>query len=169
MDHGPFLFAASRAPIDLETKLLKDKIQIGDEFKLYIIVDRPRLVTVSAPNPKVSIKPFEIKSVELSPVKKGQNRIQETFILTMTVFELGDLKIPPIVVPYQVEGGDAGEARTEPVALKVVSVGAKITDKDDIRPIKGPVSVGVIRFWTWVMGILAGALFIFLINYFFCM
>ncbi len=155
--------AADRAPITLETKLLKDKIQIGDEFKLYILVDRPRKVTVSAPDPKVNIKPFEIKSVQLSPVKKGQNRIQETYILTMTVFELGDLKIPPITMPYQVEAGDAGEARTEPVSLKVNSVGAKITDKDDIRPIKGPVSIGMTRFWTWVMGLLAGALLVFLI------
>ncbi len=156
--------AENRAPITLETKLLKDKIQIGDEFKFFILVDRPRKVTVSAPDPKVNIKPFEIKSVELSPIKKGQNRVQETFILTMTVFELGDLKIPPIPVLYQVEGGEVGEARTEPVSLKVASVGAKITDKDDIRPIKGPVSIGVIRFWTWVMGIVAGTLFIFLIT-----
>ncbi len=162
----PLRAADSHPPVSIETKLLKSKVRIGDEFKLYMLVDRPRKIAVSPPDPKISIKPFEIKSVEISPVKKGQNRIQETFILTMTVFDLGDLEIPAISVSYQTEGGVTGQLKTKPVKMKVVGVGAKITDKADIRPIKGPVSSGLTRFWTWVMGLLAGLLFIVFLTLF---
>ncbi len=152
-------FAAEKAsPVEVSARVLKSRIKIGDEVRLLVQVDRPRKYTVTPPSPKTDLSPFEIKKVDAQPTVKGQNRVQETYGLTLTVFEVGAVKVPPITIRYEDGSGNPGEVRTEPVEVTVVSVGKKLTDKDDIRPIKGPVSVGLLRFRAWVLGILAGIL-----------
>ena len=146
------------SPVHVTARVLKPKIKIGDEIRLLVQVDRPRKFTVTPLSDKMDLSPFEIKKVDASPTLRGQNRMQETYGLTLTVFEIGDLKIPPLTIRYEDESGRPGETRTETVLVTVVSVGKKLTDKDDIRPIKGPVSLGLLRFRSWVFGILAGFL-----------
>jgi hypothetical protein len=155
--------AAERSsPVRAEARVLRSQVRIGDEVRLVLKVDHPRKYTVRPPDPRMMLSPFEIKSVEAVPLRTGQNRVEEMFRMTLTVFETGDLKVPPIPVHYTDENGNPGEAYTEPVAVKVASVGKKITDKDDIRPIKGPVSVGLLAFWNGLAFLLAGVLFVLL-------
>ena len=149
-------------PVDVTAKVLKSKIKIGDELRFLVQVEHPRKFTVTPPPEKTDLSPFEIKQMDASPLKKGQNRVQETYGFTLTVFEIGELKIPSMTIRYEDESGKPGEVRTEPVLVTVVSVGKKLTDKDDIRPIKGPMSVSLLRFRTWVFAILAGILSVFL-------
>ncbi len=159
----PTLFAAERiSPVTVQARVLKSKIRIGDEVRLILQVDHPRKYSILPPNQKLDLSPFEVKKAETVPVKKGQNRVQETFRLTLTVFQTGDLEIPPIPVHYTDESGEPGEVHSDPVPVKVLSVGKKLTDKDDVRPIKGPVSTGLFRFWTGLFSAMAALLFIFL-------
>ena len=151
------------SPIEVTARVLKSKIKIGDELRLLVQVDRPRKFTVSPPSEKADLSPFEVKHMDAAPVVRGQNRVQETYGFTLTVFEIGDLKIPSLPIRYQDESGRPGETRTEPVPVTVTGVLKKLTDKDDIRPIKGPVSVSLLRFRNWIFGILAGLLTVFLI------
>ena len=161
---SPVSWAAERAQqVQVTAKIFRDKIKIGDRLRLLVQVDRPRNYSVVPLSEKIDLSPFEVRSVEGTLSRRGENRVQEIFGLTLTVFELGDLKIPAIAIKYKDESGALGEVRTDPIAVKVVSVGKKLTDTDDIRPIKGPVSLGLGRFRNWSLGILAAVLGIFLI------
>ncbi len=102
--------------------------------------------------------------MEVSPLTQGKNRVRETFILILTAFQLGDLKIPPLSIHYRDATGQEGQLSTPVVDVKVVSVGKKPTDKEDIRPIKGPVSFDLSFMRTWILGILAALLSIFLVT-----
>jgi hypothetical protein len=158
-----FSLAVEKAqPVTVTAKVLKSKIKIGDEIRLLVQVEHPRKFSVNPPSDKINLLPFEIKKVDAQPLRKGQNRVQVIYGLTLTVFEVGDLKISAFPVRYQDESGKPGEVWTDPVPVTVLSVGKKLTDKDDIRPIKGPVSISLLYFWNWILGILAALLAAFL-------
>jgi len=156
-----FSYAATEE-VTVTARAFPEKATLGDEIRLWIQVERPKKFSVLAPTRKVKVSPFEIKSVETSPIARGNNRIRETFILTLTVFELGDLTIPPVPIEVRSDTGHRQTALTDPVHVKIVSVGKKKTDKEDIRPIKGPVSFDLSGFWACVAGILAALLAVFL-------
>ncbi len=136
---------------------------IGDEVRFYIQVDKAPGVTIEPISPKMDLSPFEIKRVEVLPSKQKGGRSQETMVLTLTAFELGELKIPPVVLQYRTDRGLAGEALTKEAAVKIVSVGKRPGDKDDIRPIKGPVSFDLRFLRDALLGILAFFLTVFLV------
>lgn len=158
----PLVYAAD-ANVSAEVRALRSRIRIGDEVRLLLSVEYPRKYSVTPPSEKINVSPFEVKGVNPEVFRKGQNRVRETFRLTLTVFQTGDLKVPPIVVQYTDEAGNAGQVATEPLSVKVESVGKKLTDKEDIRPIKKPVSLGLLEFWSTLFRFAAAALFIFLI------
>ena len=139
------------------------KVTIGDEIRLVIQVERPRKFIVDTPTDKLNLSPFEIKRVEISPVPRGKNRVSEVFTAVLTVFEIGNLKIPAFPVGYHTESGTAKQIMTEPIAVQVASVGKRSTDKDDIRPIKGPEFFDLSFIQRWFLGILAAALAILLV------
>lgn len=143
--------AWAAGPVDVSVKALPAKVTLGDEIRLLIQVERPKVFSVIPPSNKLDLSPFEIKRVETSPDRRGQNRVRETFVLTLTVFQLGDLKIPSVPVEYQDSSGRRKTLMTEPVAVKVVSVGRRVSDKDDIRTIKGPVAFGWMRWLGWFL------------------
>ena len=151
------------ANVSAEVRALRSSIRIGDEVRLLLTVEHPRKYSVTFPSEKINVSPFEVKNVDPEVIRKGQNRVRETFRLTLTVFQIGDLKVPPITVQYTDDAGNPGQVATEPLSVKVASIGKKITDKDDIRSIKKPVSIGLFGFWSTLASIVAGMLTIFLI------
>ena len=157
------LACAADANVAVEARVLRSRIRIGDEVRLLLSVEHPRKYSITPPSEKLNLSPFEIKRIEPEVLRTGQNRIRETFKLTLTVFQTGDLKVPPVPVEFTDEGGSPGKATSEPVTVKVLSVGKKLTDKDDIRPIKQPVSVGLLGFWMGLAYFTLIALFILLI------
>jgi hypothetical protein len=148
--------------IELKARVWPTKARLGDEIKFSIWVEHPKGMTVTPPTLETRLAPFEIKSVETKPVVEKGGRIQETFLLTITTFELGDLKIPPVLIRYKETSGPSGQELTDPVEIKVVSSPKRVNDKDDIRPIKGPVSLDLRALWSWALGILAFLLSVFL-------
>ncbi len=151
---APWAMAQSES-VQVKATALPSRVTLGDEIRFLIQVERPKKFTLVPPSNKIKIAPFEIKKIEVSPYVDGKNRVRETFVLTLTIFELGEFKIPPMPIEYKNEGGRVGRVMTEPVSIKVVSVGKKPTDKDDIRPIKGPVSFDLAALRTWLCGIFA--------------
>ncbi len=154
---------AAPAPVTVTARAVPSKATIGDEIRLLVQVDRPRKYKVSVPSDQLKLDPFEVKRLEKPPFTDGKNRVRETFVLVLTVFELGDLQVPPVMVQYKDESGRGGFLLGPPVAVKVVSVGKKATDKDDIRPIKGPVSLSLNAIRVFVLSLLAVLLTIFLV------
>ncbi len=153
---------ATQSSVDIKAIAVPSRVKVGDEIRLLIQAERPKRLTLVPPPIATNVAPFEIKKVETSPYVEGKNRVRETFIVTLTVFELGDLKIPAIPISTRDESGRVGQVMTEPVLIKVVSVGKKPTDKDDVRPIKGPVSYDLSFLRVWLSGIAAALLAIFL-------
>lgn len=144
------------SPVTVEVRAIPDKAKIGDEIKLFVKIERPKKFTVYAPTEKLKLSPFEIKKVEQMPWERGKNRVQETYALTLTVFELGDLSVPAFPIRYKSDTGREAEVLTEPCAVKIESVRkAKKGAKDELRPIKGPLSFDLTRFWSAVFGIIA--------------
>lgn len=154
----PCCAAQSAQQVRATAKAMKNKIKIGDELRYLVQVERPRNYTVLPLTEKVPLAPFEVKRIDAVPARTGENRVKETFGMTLTIFELGKFIIPSIPVQYKDEKGNLGEVLTGPVPVEVVSVGKKLTDKDDIRPIKGPVSLGLGRLRDNLLGILTGIL-----------
>ncbi|MBI3251957.1 MAG: hypothetical protein HYZ52_01375 [Candidatus Omnitrophica bacterium] len=133
----PLAAAAEQSPVKAEARVWQAQATLGDEIRVSVQVEHPRDFSVIPPSPQTPLSPFEIKKIEFSPFRVGKNRVRETLDLTLTVFELGELKIPPIAVTAKSDTGRTVEVRTEPLAVKIVSVGKRVSDKDDIRPIKG--------------------------------
>ena len=162
------LSLAAQAPpqaqqVRATARALKNKIKLGDELRYLVQVERPRQYSITPLPARIPVTPFEVKRRDEAPVRTGENRVKETFGFTLTAFELGKLTIPSISVQYKDENGAPGEVNTEPVTVEVLSVGKKLTDKDDIRPIKGPVALGLARLKANLFGILAGLLAVILL------
>ncbi len=158
----PFSLAAE-GPVRVKTRVWPTKATLGAEIRLAVQIDRPQNFTIEPPSPKTDIAPFEIKRVEpLSFIQRGA-RVEENIILIVTVFQMDEVTIPAIPIRYADSRGISGQIFTEPVSLKVVGVPRRITDKDDIRTIKGPLSLDTWAFWALIFAILAALLTIFLV------
>jgi len=65
-----------------------------------------------------------------------------------TLFALKDAAVPPVSVKYRLPDGTEGEARSEPVPLRVASLLPKDTKEQQLADIRGPLSLGIGRaFW----------------------
>lgn len=147
--------AAHAAAVDVTAKALQDHVTVGDEIRLVIQVERPRSFEAYPPAPDTNVKPFELKRVEAVPTLEGKNRIRQTFVAVLTIFELGDFKIPPIPIAYADASGHEGKVWTDPVPIKVASIGG-VPEKDGkLHPIKGPVSLRLAALRNWIFGALA--------------
>ena len=164
---GPVIFLASSALaadlVSVHSRVWPKEVKMGDDFKLIINIDRPKNYKTAPLSPQIPIFPFELKKIDSKPLMvAGVGEVREEWILTLTVFELGDLEIPSISLHYTDAAGVPGQLQTQPIKIKVRGAAKKATDKDDIRPIKPPVHLNAQAFWNWVNGILAGVLLIIL-------
>ncbi len=153
---------AGALPVSAEVRAVPSKGTVGDEIRLIVRVERPKAYTVEPPSDKLKLEPFELKRVEISPAATGKNRVTETFILTVTAFQTGDLTVPSFTLAYNDGAGKAGRVPTPTVSVKIGSVAGKLTGKEDIKPIKGPLSLDFKVFRTVVLGSVAGLLFVLL-------
>ena len=149
--------------VSATAKIFSAEATLGDEIRLVLQVERPKKFIIDTPDAKINLSPFEIKRVEVLEAHRGTNRVQETYVLVLTAFELGDLKVPAFAVHYHTDMGKAEQILTDPVDVKIKSVGKKPTDKEDIRPIKGPVKFSLKFIREWLLGCLAAILKVFLI------
>lgn len=159
-----FLFAApafaADALFEMSFSADKNEITIGDELTLRIEILHGRDFKL-LPLPKdTSFGPFQMKRIEPIPPKGEGSSVREGYRVVVTVFEVGEFKVPPFAVKFADPQGKQGQVFTDEVKITVKSVGRTDKDKDDIRPIKAPYRLGAflaaLKPWFWM--ILAGVL-----------
>ncbi len=149
--------------VSAEIRAVPSKATVGDEIRLMVRVERPKAYDVEPPSDKLKLAPFELKRVEIVPSATGKNRVTETFILIVTAFQTGELTVPSFTLAYTDGSGRAGKVPTPTLTVKIESVAGKLTGKEDIKPIKGPLSLDFKTFRTVVLGSTAGFLFALLL------
>lgn len=149
---------AEENAVRLKARPSPSKITLGGECRLMIQADALPSTSVEPPTEKVNLAPFELRRVETYVPQPVGNRVRHIFVLILTVFELGEQQIPPVAIRTRDAAGRETVVWTEPRKVTVVEVKKRSTDKDDIRPIKGPVSMDLSRVWSWAFGLLAALL-----------
>lgn len=157
---GSFIFfmyfcgTAFAAATDVKATALPSTATVGDEIRFYVRVAAPENVPAVTPDFSLGFGPFELKKMEERPEIRRNGRVTRTFVATLVIFQVGDFTIPPIPV--------AGTA-TQPVKVKIRSVAPKLSEKDDIKPIKGPARLDTRMVRDWALAGLAAALLALLV------
>jgi len=149
---------AQTPPVEIRTRAWPEKASLGDEITLFVRVDRSEGFSVEPPTAQVRLAPFELKRLDVLPSLKKAGRVIETFKLTLIAFELGDLTIPPVPFTVTDTTGIRTTLTSEPARVRVLPSAEHPKEKDDLKPIKGPVSLDTGFLGTLALGLLALAL-----------
>lgn len=160
---GALAASSQDVNLNLEVRAIPSKATLGQEIRLVIQLERPKGYSIEPISKDIKLPPFEIRSIEKLPVSPRGNRVIETMVVRMAVYDLGDLQIPPVTLAVWNVSGNRGEAKTPPIPVQIVEVAKKAGDKNDIRPIKGPASLSLLYLQSWVCGIAAFFLLVFLV------
>ncbi len=149
-----------------ETELFKikasafpSKATLGDEIKLFILAETPLEFSIQPPLQETNLSPFEIKRIESKPRLEKNGRVSQIFILTLAAFQMGDLVVPQVLLTYKDASGQTGRVLTPSAKVKIMGVPKRPTDTDDIRAIKGPVSLDAGLLRSLILGLTAFLLF----------
>src|SRR3989338_5816774 len=148
--------------VNVRTRAGPTKITVGDEIKLVVQIDHPSGYSLKPLRTDADLSPFEIKAITPFAAKQARGLIEETCVLTLTVFQLGDLQIPAISFNYADPKGQTGQVLTQSLSVTVVSVARKAGEGKDIRPIKGPISLAKNPLRHLLFGLAALLLLVFL-------
>ncbi len=122
-------------PPDIEAKVDKDKIRIGDRIKLEVVAKDKKGLDVSLPEKPDDLGAFSL--ISSAPIKKGffgKETIGREYILS--IYTTGSHEIPSVPVGYKRTGGtDWIMAESPKVMIEVQSV--LKGDETDIKDIKG--------------------------------
>ncbi len=127
--------------VTAEARAWPTRVTMGDEIKFVIRVSHPVGRSLKLLPSDTNLSPLEIKTAAPFSSKEINGGVEEVAVLTLTVFQLGDLQIPAIPLTVTDPQGRAERVFTEPIKIKVVGVSKRPTDGKDIRPIKGPISL----------------------------
>jgi hypothetical protein len=142
------LLAQAAGPVSVKATASKTELTVGEAFTVDLKATGPAGTTYTVPG-EAATDTFELRTPSAdakgSPapaVEPGTHRYEAA------VFALGGASLPPIPVRYRLPDGAEGEASTEPVALKVVSLLPKDPLEQKLADIRGPQAVGIGRaFW----------------------
>ena len=167
MKHTPaflLLLVALAAPFEVTRSVDRASLLIGDPVIFNISARKTSGQKLIFPGPDASFSDFELRDLRSREEKKGDASV-ETYTYTLTVFKLGDVKIPAMRVVSAIDTADA--KTTAPVDLTVKEIAA--ADTSDIIDIYSQESLGR-GFWFYAIIIsvvvLLGAL-VFLFDRFF--
>jgi hypothetical protein len=132
-DTAPQYRIVTGGPVSVTAKLKSraDKLTVGDQFSVELVVKRLRDVQASQPF-AARMEPFAIVDRKSVTRYKGDT-IVDTHTLKIAAFATGELKLPPFLVAYP-SNGEVLAAASDSVPVKVVSVMAK--DMKDINDLK---------------------------------
>lgn len=134
------------APVTLSASAAKSEVSVGETFAIEVAARGPEGTSYTFPA-EASEERFEMRTPPAGQAGAPQPR-PGTHRYEAAVFALGDVVIPPIPVRYRLRDGTEGEAQTQPIALKVVSLLPKDKEQQKLADIRGPAEVGIGRaFW----------------------
>ena len=154
--------SSAEEAVRLKMRVYPKTVNVGDEIKVMMQAYRPENVTLSAPTTKTNVAPFEIKAVNLMSTEEKSNLLLETYQIILTVFETGDFQIPPITISYSGPQG-IGSTQTKPQWIKVTSVLKPGEKAENVKPIKGLVSLSLNELRALLLALAAILLTIFLV------
>jgi len=136
------------SPVAVKATASKTEVTVGETFTIDLSATGPAGTTYTFDGEAAS-ESFELRTppgdagagTTTSP-EPGTHRYEAA------VFALGEAEIPAIPVRYRLPDGIEGEASSEPIALKVVSLLPKDPQQRKLADIRSPLPVGVGRaFW----------------------
>ena len=142
---------SARATLDLDVT----EMTVGDRVTAMLVVEHRADETVVWPD-SLDLEPFEVLAFSPGPPRVDGDRAVSEASIALTVFELGELEVPPIELLLADAGGAERRVLSDPFAVGVVSVG--LDEGADIRDVKGPRSIARnwLLLWPWLL--LAAAL-----------
>ena len=130
-------------PVAVTAAASKAEITVGETFTIDVKATGPAGTTYTFAG-EAEADAFELRTPAPDP-RGGASPAPEpgTHRYEAAVFALGEAMLPPIPVRYRLPDGTEGEASSEPIALKVVSLLPKDPQQQKLADIRGPLSVGV--------------------------
>jgi hypothetical protein len=170
-----FLFSAKiifASLPQIEAEVDKNVVTIGDEIILTLKITSPEEIKVIFPQLDDFLGEFKIKAKKELPVKKektGKNVFTQQYLLT--IFTVGEHKIPALKVEYFSPTGEKGKLTTLEIPITVKSVLEKLKKQGkEIKDIRGLKSPAVLKhsFWFylgWAL-LFLGIIFILLLVFY---
>jgi hypothetical protein len=135
---------APGSPVTVTAKAGKSEVTVGESLTIELAASGPPGTTFTFA-PEASAEEFELRTAPAAadaPTPAGSHRYDAR------IFALGELSIPGLPVRYRLADGTAGEAVSQPIAIKVGSLLPKSQDEQKLADIRGPAAVGIGRaFW----------------------
>lgn len=135
--------AEDEVVIRLDASTDKEEIRIGDRIRYTINVYTGPDVEIEFPEVKENLGEFSVK--DRAEEKRGKplfGKTVHTLEYILTTYDIGRRSIPSHVVRYRTKkNGSWKEAKTDAISINVRSVLAKEPSSNDIRDIKGPLSL----------------------------
>ena len=151
------LLAQAAGPVSVKATASKTEVTVGEAFTVDLKATGPAGTTFEFPGEEAA-DAFELRTPPLEAegstpaVEPGTHRYEAA------VFTVGEATLPPIAVRYRLPDGTEGEATSEPLVLKVVSLLPKDPQQQKLADIRGPRPVGVAAVFWIVLAALAALL-----------
>jgi len=141
------LLAQAAGPVSVKATASRAELTVGEAFTVDLKATGPAGTTFTFPG-EAATDTFELRTPPADARGRAPAAEAGTHRYEAAVFTLGEASLPPIPVRYRLPDGTEGEASTEPVALKVVSLLPKDPQEQKLADIRGPQAVGIGRaFW----------------------
>jgi hypothetical protein len=144
-----------RQPVTAKATVSKTEVPIGEAFEVRVEVAGPPGTTWTFPaetgdeSVELRIEPDAI------PLEPGAAQ-PTTRRYRAAAFAIDEVRVPSIAISYRTPDGSSGEARTEPIPLRVLSVLPKDPKQQALADVRPPVALAVgWPFWVAVTGALA--------------
>jgi LPXTG-motif cell wall-anchored protein len=141
------LLAQAAAEVSVTAVPSKTEVTVGETFAVDLKATGPPGTTFTFPG-EAATDTFELRTPPAGLPAAAAAPEPGTHRYEAAVFALGEATLPPIPVRYRLPDGTEGEASTEAVALKVVSLLPKSAEEQKLADIRGPQPVGIgTSFW----------------------
>lgn len=146
------------SPVSVKATASKAEVTVGEAFTVDLKATGPAGATFTFPGEAVA-DAFELRTPSPDPRAEAAPAPEPgTHRYEAAVFAVGEAEVPPIPVRYRLPDGTEGEASSEAIALKVVSLLPKDKEQQKLADIRGPLPVGIGRaFWIALVALLVAA------------
>lgn len=86
--------------INVEAKVDRSRIRIGDRITYSLIIDRADSLQIKTPGHGANLGMFEIKDYRVHSPEQSDGRLIEQFDYTISVFDTGHFEIPPFPIGF---------------------------------------------------------------------
>lgn len=151
---GSVAYAEDSIRIHAQTDI--DQIRVGDPIVLTVTVECPESARVIFPGDDLDLTPFTILDRRQTAVASGAGRIEETLVLSVSAYEIGQIDIPAMKVECELEDRTRETLQTQPISIRVATI---LTEQDQQpRAIKDPLNYEAS--WVYKSLVLGGAAFL---------